>query len=136
MAKSASVGTKLTVDSTEIGGLTSIGGIEITADQHDVTAVDNTSGYREFVAGFKDGGEVSLSGFMDGEDEGQTKLYTLMGTGASADCVITFPTTIGYKWTFTGIVTAFSTSEDVDNPITFSATIRVSGAPVLAKVSA
>ena len=56
MSKSMSVGTTLKVNNKVVGGLKSIGGIEITADTHDVTALNSTGGYREFLSGFKDGG--------------------------------------------------------------------------------
>ena len=132
MSKSASVGTTLTVNSKTVGGLTSIGGVSVSADSIDVTALDNSTGYREFVSGFKDGGEVPLSGFLDGSDQGQTELYTLLNSGAVEECAITFPSAIGKTWTFDACVTAFTTSVDVDNAITFECTLKVSGKPVLA----
>ena len=70
MAKSRALGTKLIVNGKEVGGLSSINGIEISADNVDLTALDNTSGYREKEPGFKDAGEVTASGFMDGADQG------------------------------------------------------------------
>ena len=55
-----SLGTKLTKGSVDISGLTSIGGIEITAETIDVTTLDSDGGYREFIGGFKDAGEVPI----------------------------------------------------------------------------
>lgn len=139
MAKSASVGTKLKVGTGSsakvVGGLTAINGVEVTADTIDVTDLGNTSGYREKVAGFKDAGEVTCSGFFDGGDAGQQELNTLLASGASASYEILFPTAIGMHWTFTGVVVGLSTSTDVDNAVTFDVTIAVSGAPTLEAVS-
>ena len=132
MAKSSSVGAKLTVNSKTIGGLTSINGIEVTADTIDVTDIGNVDGYREKLPGFKDAGEVTCSGFMDGEDAGQEELYTLLASGAVVECTIVFPTAIGKTWSFKAGVTGFSTSFDVDNAVTFDVTLAVSGAPTLA----
>ena len=136
MSKAAAVGTQLKIGSGStakvVGGLTSISGIEISADTIDVTALDNSSGYREKVAGFKDAGEVSLSGFFDGDDAGQEELYTLLGTGASTAFSIIFPTGIGKTWSFNGVVVGLSTSSDVGDAVTFECTIAVSGAPTLA----
>lgn len=136
MGKSASVGTVLKVgtgsSAKSVGGLTSIAGVEVTADSIDVTALDNSSGYREFLAGFKDGGEVPISGFLDGADDGQEELYTLLGSGAVSSFAIIFPTAIGKTWSFSAVVTGFSTNVDVDNAITFDVTLKVSGAPTLA----
>ena len=66
--KSRSIGTKIKVDATVVGSLTSIGGIEASAETVDVTALDNADGYKEFLGGFKDGGEVPLEGYLDGEN--------------------------------------------------------------------
>lgn len=135
MAKSASLGTVFKVgtgsDVKTVGSLTSISGIEVSADTIDVSSMDNSTGYREKVAGLKDPGEVSLSGFYDGSDSGQAELYTLLNSGDPSAFSIVFPTTIGKTWSFNGVVTGFSTSADMDNAITFECTIAVSGKPTL-----
>ena len=138
MAKSRSVGTKLLIapktgnTDVEVGALSSVSGIDASADEVEVTDMGNTDGYREYLPGFKDGGEVSLSGYMDGEDEGQARLYELMESGDVVDCKIQFPDKIGKTWSFKAGVTKFTTSADVDDAITFEATLKVSGKPTLA----
>ena len=112
-----------------VAGLTSIGGLELSADTIDVTTLDSDGGYREFIAGFKDAGEVSLEGYLK-LDEGQQALYTLFESGAVEDFTIQFPDNLG-KWKFKGVVTGFSTSADLEDPLSFSATIQVSGKPQL-----
>ena len=54
------LGTTLSKGEQAIGGLTSIGGIEITADEIDVTTLDSDGGYKEFIGGFKDAGKLLL----------------------------------------------------------------------------
>lgn len=138
MAKSRSVGTKLLIapktgnTDVEVGALSSVGGIDASANEVEVTDMGNTDGYREYLPGFKDGGEVSLSGYMDGEDAGQARLYELMESGDVVDCKIQFPAKIGKTWSFKAGVTKFTTSADVDDAITFEATLKVSGKPTLA----
>lgn len=138
MAKSRSVGTKLLIapktgnTDVEVGALSSVSGIDASADEVEVTDMGNTDGYREYLPGFKDGGEVSLSGYMDGEDAGQARLYELMESGDVVDCKIQFPAKIGKTWSFKAGVTKFTTSADVDDAITFEATLKVSGKPTLA----
>ncbi len=115
-----------------IGKLTSIGGIEITADTMDVTALDSDGGYREFIQTFKDGGEVPLEGFFEAEDAGQTALQTAMDSGAVEDYTITFPTTPSAAWEFKAMVTLFKVGDiEVDGAVQFAATLKVSGKPVL-----
>ncbi len=128
MGKVRGVGTKFKLGSNAIGGLTSIGGIEASADIVDVTALDSVGSYKEYIAGFKDAGEVSLEGYLDDTTQANQKsVYDAFSSGEAQECTIEFPN--GGKWTFNGVVTGFGTSVSVEDAITFSATIKVSGAP-------
>jgi predicted secreted protein len=129
------LGTKISKGTTtpvEIGGLTNIGGIEITAETMDVTTLESEGGYREFIQTFKDGGEVPLEGLFDPESEGQLAMQTSLDSGAVEDYKITFPTTPKAEWAFKGMVTAFKVGDaELDGAIAFGTTIKVSGKPVL-----
>lgn len=131
MAKRA-LGTKLQIGKDSpvtVAGLTSISGLELSADTIDVTTLDSDGAYREFIAGFKDAGEVSLEGYLE-LDDGQQTLYDLFENGATEDFTILFPNNMG-SWEFKGVVTGFSTSADLEDPLSFSCTIKVSGKPTL-----
>jgi predicted secreted protein len=107
------LGTTISIGTTPvlIGGLTEIGGVQLSADTIDVTTLDSDGGYREFIGGFKDAGEVSLSGFFDNTTgNGQAEMYAAFENGTVADFVITFPVALNAKWTFKGVVTGFETS--------------------------
>ena len=137
MAKRA-LGTKLSIGKGPtpapivVGGLTSIGGLELSADTIDTTTLDSEGGYREFIAGFKDAGEVSVEGFLDATTgKGQKEMYDLFESGVVEDFAIAFPVETKTSWDFKGIVTGFSTSADLEDPLAFSATIKVSGKPNL-----
>lgn len=136
MSKSRGVGTLFKVGSGNaaktVGGLSSIDGVSVSSDEVEVTSLDNTDGYREYLQGFKDGGEVPLSGFLDGADDGQDELYTLLESGAVTAMSIVFPAAIGKTWSFNAFVKEFTTGVDVDGAITFEVTLRVSGKPTLA----
>lgn len=132
MSKSNAVGTTLKVNNKTVGGLSSINGIEITADTIDVTALDNATGYREKEPGFKDVGDLTCSGFLDGADEGQTECYTLLNSGETKACQIVFPTKIGKTWSFNASVIRFSTGAEVGGAVTFEITLAVTGQPTLA----
>lgn len=133
MAKSKSVGTKFNIGTQAVGGLSSIGGVEVSSETTDVTALDNISGYKEYLGGFKDGGEVPLEGFLDGEDKGQDEMYAAMESQEEKEFSIVFPQKIGKTWTFKGIVTKFATNAAVGDAIKFSASVKVSGKPTLSK---
>lgn len=126
-----------TASAVKVGGLTEIGGIELSADTLDTTTLDSDGGYREFIGGFKDAGEVSLSGYLDIADaNGQKKMYDSFESGAVQDFTIEFPTGVKAKWGFKGIVTGFSTSASLEDLITFESTIKVSGKPTLTLTTA
>lgn len=136
MAKSRSVGTVFKIDDSKVGGLTSIGGVETSSETTDVTALDNTTGYKEYLGGFKDGGEVPLEGFLDGEDAGQDAMYAAFEDQAVHQFTIDFPAAIGKSWTFPGVVTKFSTSAALSDGIKFAASVKVTGKPTLGKTQA
>lgn len=132
MVATRSLGTTLKAGAVKVGGLTSIGGLDLSSDTIDVTTLDSDGGYREFINGFKDAGEVPLEGyFYGGSDAGQKSMYDLFESGASEAFTITFPAETGASWTFNGLVTGFATSVDLEDPLSFSATIKVSGKPTL-----
>ena len=53
-----------------VGRLSSVGEIAPEAEELDVTTLDSAGGYREFIQGYRDSGELEVSGFHDGGDAG------------------------------------------------------------------
>jgi predicted secreted protein len=128
------MGTKLKKGTVEIAHLSSIAGLELTAETIDVTALDTTGGYKEFIAGSKDAGEVGIEGFFDGTDH--EALILAFESGDVETYTIEFPdvlTTSGSKWTFSAVVTGITTGSEVDNAVSFEATLKVSGKPTFTK---
>lgn len=126
-----SVGTKLMFGANAVAELSSIGGLELSAETIDTTSLDSDGGYRTFIGGFKDGGEVSISGFFAPEDPGQAAVYAAFNSGATTACKIVFPAELGYEWDFDAVITAFSTSAELEEAVSFEATLKVSGEPEL-----
>lgn len=126
-------GTTLKLGINTVAELTNIGGINITGESIDVTTLSSTDEYREFIGGFKDGGEVTLSGFFyPGDTNGQFAMKTALDDSTLDAYTITFPTSMGATWAFNGIVTAWgSPGADTGGAILFEATIKISGKPVL-----
>lgn len=123
---------KVTIASvlTPIASLTSITGVELSADEIDVTAHDSPDGYREYAQGLRDSGSVAIEGNFTG-DTSHEALKTLFDSGDTVAMSITFPGTLG-NWTFNGFITGFSTDAPMEDKLTFSATIKVTGKPILA----
>ena len=57
----AGVGTLFKRGEDTVAEINSISGPNMSRDPIDVTSLDSTGGYREFIPGFRDGGEVTLS---------------------------------------------------------------------------
>lgn len=125
------LGTKLLLGTTAVAGLTSIGGLELSADTIDVTTLDSDGGYREFIGGFKDAGEVSVSGYFLPEDDGQALIYSAFESGIVQACKITFPASMGASWEFDAVVTGINTGAELEEAVSFEGTLKVSGKPTL-----
>ena len=144
MAGFSAFGTKLRMkdDSTtalssgdEIGDLTGISGPTMSAEEIDVTSHDSTGAFREFVPSFLDPGEISLEGnLMSGG--GAEDMVDAFNDRKLQNIEIIFPTTDDLKWSFNGYVTGVETDAPYDDKATFSATIKVSGAPTLGAAAA
>ena len=128
MAKTRALGTTITFNAKTIGSLTSIGEITPDSEELDATTLDSQGGYREFLQGFKDSGEVTLSGYYDKADAGQQELITGYGNGEVKAVAIAFPNSTGGA-TFNAYVKSFTLgAADVDGIVGFGATLRISGA--------
>lgn len=115
---------------TPIASLTSIKGVELTADDVDVTAHDSPNGYREFIQGLKDGGTIEVEGNYTNV-ESQVAMVDLFHSGEVVAMKIQFPNALG-NWTFSGYVNKVATDAPMDDKLGFSASVKVSGKPVLA----
>lgn len=123
----------------KIGQITGFSGVGGQAGEIDVTDMDSTA--REFLAGLKDNGTVSINVNWDPQDASHTTLDALVG-GASKRIFIacsesaTQPTySAGYTLPtdrttldFTGSILSFSKDAETDNVWRGSLQIRVSGA--------
>lgn len=111
---------------TLIGALKSIGEITSDSEEIDVTTLDSPLGYREFIQGMKDSGDLPLTGLHDKTLTSQATMRTLFGTGASGYYWVTFPD--GTVVAFTAYVKNYTTgAPDLEGLVTFGATLRISG---------
>lgn len=103
----------------------SISGPGKTRDFIDVTSLDSTGGYREFITGFRDGGTVQLTcnftrtafDLMNDDFEDDT----------AHDYEIVLPDDENTSFEFSGLVTEVPLDINPDDAITFTVTIKVSG---------
>lgn len=124
MAKIKSFGIGVTAATNAVGGLTDVNVSGGEVSFIDTTTHDSSGGYREFVAGLKDGGTLELTGKYDYSDVGQA--YLRGNLGASAAFVVTFSD--GTKVSFTAIVGAYNTSNPLDDSVEFTSSNKITGA--------
>ena len=135
MPKMRALGTSITyapaynsldTDTKVIGSLTSVGEISPDSEELDATCLDSSGGYREFLQGFKDSGELTLTGYLDPDKPGQAQMVTLYGSGALGYFWVTFPDQATVA--FNAYVKSFTVgSAEVDGIVGFGTTLRVSG---------
>lgn len=126
------MGTTLKKGTTPIANLTSIDGVSVSADTIETTNLSTVGNYRTFVTSLKDSGEVSISGHFGYTEH--NPLLVDFEDGSIDSYTIEFPdraATSGTTWTFSAVVTAISTSVELEDLITFEATLKVSGKPTL-----
>lgn len=120
-----STGTTTPYTYTTIGQLTSLNGPTQSKETIDVTSFDSSGGYREFIDGFRDGGEVSCD--MNFTSAGFQGVQTLFELNSDVHFKISLPNTEGTEITFDGRVTSNQMSASVGDKVSASITIKVSG---------
>lgn len=123
-----SVGTKFykktaSLTYTPIAEITAIDGPSVSRDTIDVTSLDSTGGYKEYVPGFRDSGEISLTMNFT------SNTYEIMLEDFENDNLVNYKieTPDGSTWTFSGYVTEVSLSASTGDKITSNVTIKISG---------
>jgi len=128
MGGKSGYGTILAKGAVEIAQLTNIGGLDLKADSIDISTHSSADGFREYIPGMKDGGEVPIEGLFDPSDAGQVAAITDIGAGTSAAYTITFPE--GSSIAFTGFLIGVKSGAPYDDKMSFSGTLKISGKPI------
>lgn len=99
----------------------------LSRDAVDATNSGSTDGWREYVAGLKDGGEVSFElNFIPG-GTAETAIFAEFAKDVTTNYRITFPN--ADTWIFAGFITGFEPSAPQDDRMTATATFKLSGKP-------
>ena len=126
-------GTSLEIGSpaVAVARLSNIGSPKQSREAIDVTTLDTEGGYREYIDGYRDGGEITVTGFFVFTDPGQKAIIAAFEAEGTQHFCNKFPAAVGAKWEFDGVVTGYEITSEVGNAIGFTATIKVSGKPVM-----
>lgn len=110
---------------TAIAEINSIDGPNKSRDTIDVTSLDSTGGYREFIASFRDAGEVTLE--MNFTRDGYVDMNDDFESDTLVDYKITLPDSGNTELDFSGLVTSLGLGIPLDDKITAPVTIKISG---------
>lgn len=129
----AGYGTILNWNSQPIAEVTNITGPSLTIDQIDCTHYTSIDQFKEWIAGFGDAGEIGFDcNFIPGDTLGQIAFIDDAYAKTVRDVAITLGDPIIGTWTFDGLVTKLDFTQPMDNKVSFAATIKISGVPMIA----
>ncbi len=108
-----------------IAEITSISGPSRTRSTIDVTSFDSDQGFKEFITGLREAGDITLeSNFTDA---GFALLDGDFGSETRREYRITLPPSIGKAMTFLGLVATHGVQVQLDDKIAMPFTVKISG---------
>jgi predicted secreted protein len=114
---------------TAIAEVNSIDGPNKSRETIDVTSLDSTGGYREFIASFRDAGEVTLE--MNFTRDGYVDMNDDFESESAVDYQIVLPDTGSTTLDFSAFVTNLGSSIPLDDKVTASVTLKITGRVIL-----
>ena len=133
----AGVGTQFKRESSTSSGvfvalaeIMTIDGVSMSRDDIDVTNLDSTGGYREYIPGFRDGGTVDLD--MNFTFDAYQTVLADFESSTVQTYQIALSDASGTTLTFDGYFNALSASVAADTQVMAKATVKVTGAVTLA----
>lgn len=122
---------------TTIAACGDITGPSMSAGTYETTSHDTTTGYKTFITGLKDGGEISFPIYFDATDATHKDASTgLIGVFKATTVKNWQLLPSGYSpavtWTFAGVITKLDFMYPVDGVQKANCTIKISGASTLA----
>lgn len=120
------VGTLFKREAVTIAEINSITGPGMTRATIDVTSLDSTGGYREFITGFRDGGTVVLN--MNYKKSNYDVMMSDFESNSTVSYSIVLNDTGASQLDFEGLVTELPLTIPLDDKITMVVTIKITGA--------
>ena len=115
---------------TAIAEVRSLSGPSSTMSPIDVTNHQSTSGWREFVAGLLDGGQVTLDiNYLpaNATHNASTGFLNTYENKTSRNFLLRFPDAAGTTWAFKGFFDSVSPTAPIDGALTASVSIKITG---------
>lgn len=115
---------------TEVAELLDGDGPGLSKDSVQITSGESVNRWRDFIPGFRDGGEVTFE--FNLVSANLTALKTNFDLDANSNYRVVVPAPATATWTFAGHLTALDPSYPQEDRMTGSFTVKVSGEPTLA----
>lgn len=112
----------------DVADVTEVGVLDASAETIDVTSHDSDDGWREFVGGVKDAGELKMNINYDPSVHGA--IFALLGEDGVSHKV-TLTDSGAAVVDFDGIVTGFSVGAPYDDKLSGEVTVKVTGKPTV-----
>jgi hypothetical protein len=143
MAFTAAFGTLIQKETTPGSGVyTTIAqlGHDITgpgqkSDTIDTTTHNQTSPYKSFISGLREGGDVKFPVFFDPNDATHADLIATFEGGVPINFRLLPPFVPAVGWSFAGLIIDVGHHYKIKDAVMADITIKVSGRPVLAAVA-
>jgi predicted secreted protein len=113
---------------TDVADVTSVEVLAIKVDTIDTSSHDSADAWREFTGGMKDGGELSMAINYDPAAHGT--IISSVG-GAPIKHKVTLTDAGAAVVAFDGIITGVKVTAPMDDKLTATVTVKVSGEPVI-----
>lgn len=112
---------------TALSEVKNIAGPGLAREFSDVTNIGSTGGWREYITGFRDGGEYTFTmNFIRSDFD---LLYADFNDDSSHNYQVGIPDDDSTEITFAGFVTALPMNVVPDDAITVDVTIKITGQP-------
>jgi predicted secreted protein len=122
-------GTKLKKGATTIAEVGTITGPSQRSEFIDVTSQDSVSGYREFISGLIDPGEITFQvNYVPSNTTHKALLADFKAKTSAAYKIVFDQVTSDPEWSFSATPTAAELTAPVDGQLQLSCTLKVSGA--------
>ena len=134
MGKFAAKGVTLSGPGGDIAQVFSFSGPSLSNDPVEVSTHESVKFYREFVPGFRDGGEVTIGIRFDPAEPTHSEqaapgLLNIFERDVVSPFTITWPNLQASTWAFEAIVTGYEPSADFDAALEAQVTFKLTSAP-------
>jgi len=116
---------------------------QISRDAQDATHTESPQGWREFIPGLKDAGQVSIELNFVPDSDATTLLLGTFDLDTPLNARVLFPDgdqvsspLTCSSWTFSAICTGFTPEAPVDGVMAATATFKISGKPTFVRATA